>query len=150
MQFILGIIVGVSIIIFADILLFFLLPALEEPRSRFLKRVRKKPMIKGRIERDRKSLAEIEGHLKLISQLRQFPDTPTERIRDTLFDIREIAYSIESEEYQEIKYKIIPYTEKVDKLHINISLKELLDLLEKNGASKLIEEIREVLSQTKE
>lgn len=141
-----GVIAGILITVISGIMLFFILPALKGSRDKFLVRLRRKPRIKTRKHKDRRLLSEIEQRLRLINQLRSFPDTPIKDIQAALYEIEEKAKLIKTKEYKDIKEKLILYSEKASKLHANILLKEMLDLLVKDGAFKLIQEIREILS----
>lgn len=138
-------IAGILAAVIAGIILVFLLPPFKGLRNKILVQVRKRSIIKTRKQKDLRLLGEIEHPLLLINQLRGFPDTPVKEIRDALFEIRNKAIQIKSKGLRDIKEKIILYSDKVNKLHINISLKEILALLVDNGAFNLVEEIREII-----
>jgi len=131
-------------IVIASIILFFVLPALELPRKKFLIWVRKKTTIENRKYKDTRLLDEIEKPLLIINSLSRFPDKPIKEIEDILYEIGEKAKQIKTKKYKYIKKKLIIYSEKVNKLHINMRLKDKVNLLVKNGAFKLVEEIRKL------
>jgi len=146
-----GFLFGILTIVLAEILLFFLLPILEEPRRKLLNFIYKKPKIKTTKHKDKKLLQEITKPLLLINQFPHFPDTKIEELRDALLEIGEKANKVKSKEYSEMKEKLLNYSKNVDKLHVNISLNDLFLLLGiKEGQTykpyKLVEEIRNIIN----
>ena len=77
-----------------------------------------------------------------------YPDTSIEQLRSALFEIKNKATGIESEELLTLKKKLLFYSEKVDKLYITMGLAQRIDLLlkEDGGAFILVEDVREALS----
>jgi len=139
--------------IIVAVLLLFIIPPLKTFRKKLLYWIKqiflrnKNPEIDPQRYEDLKLLEEIENPLLFINQLPSFPDTKKEDIRDRLNEIQMKARKIRTPDFNDIKTKLIQYGERVDQVHINIGLKDLLKLLvRENGAFTLVEEIREIVS----
>lgn len=98
-------------------------------------------------------LEEIKSPLRFINQLPRYPsNTFREDIRAKLNKIRENVDKIKTKEFQDIKQKVIDYSDKVNQINTNIQLNETIKLLVKdeNGvylAQSLIDEIDEIIEQ---
>ena len=153
------ILIGAAGALIATIIWFFVGPILEGPRNKFLALIRKKPEKKTRDEirkqKDLKLLEETKSPLRFINQLPQYPsNTFREDVRAKLNEIREIADQVKYKEFQEIKQKLIDYSDKVNQLNQNILLNKTIKLLVKDEsgnhlAMELIKEIDENISQNK-
>lgn len=136
------VVVGLVILILAV----FIVPPFQSLRNKtFGMKFRRKT----KRDKDRKLLDGMDQPLRFINQYRSFPDTPVEKIRDTLYEVMEKAKQIKSKDYQKLKEDILTYCEKADELHVNMHAKEIIDLLLKNGAYELLQKIRDSLASKK-
>jgi len=139
-----GVIVGIILIVLGVIL--------TEPIKKLWNKIRIKPKkptaAEIRKREDLKLLSATETPLLTINQIRGFPDTSNEELRDALFEIRSKATGIESEKFSTLKKNLLSYSEKADKLTINTGLVQRINLLlkEDGGAFKLVEDVREAIS----
>ena len=91
----------------------------------------------------------IEQPLLVINQLPSFPDeTTTEKLKNTLEEIRSKSSLITSVRFEGIKRTLLTYSDKANQLHSNMGLKEKLNLLVNNNqAFGLVEEIRAIIQE---
>lgn len=142
-----GYILGILTAVTAQLIVIVLTPTFAELGIKLHTRLRKKPFIKTMVLKELQILESVTPNLLLINQIPRFPDTPIEKIRDALLEINEKAIQLKSDDLEEIKAKLLEYAKKSEKLHANITLKDIINLLIKDEAAlKFVEEIRQTIS----
>lgn len=143
-----AILVGVAITLIAELILFFALPALEEPRQRFLSWIKRRPHVSSKKMEELRILESIEKPLLKINSIPSYPDElKAKDIRDILLNIGEKMKKIKSEEFDEIKGELLGYSKKSEYLHVNMNPLDALKMLGRDSAMKLVEKIRKILAE---
>jgi hypothetical protein len=133
--------------IIVELVLVILSPTFAEIGAKLHAKIWRKPHIKGKILKDLRILESIVSPLLFINQIPRYPDTYKE-ISNRLFDIHTKVHKVQNKKFRDIKNELIDYAAPMNRVNINTSYTEILDLFVKDGkAFKLVEEIREIISR---
>jgi len=123
-------------------------PTFAELGAKLHAKVWKKPYIRGQLADDISVLESISVPLLSINQIPQFPDSYI-KTSEWLLEIDTQARKIRTKQFQDIKDKLIAFTQPLNQVDCNTLLHTVLKLFVKDGkAFKLVEEIREIISKT--
>jgi len=150
MGFLGGYILGLLTAIIPQVILFFLLPALEEPRRKFLAWLQRRPHIKPKLLAEMKTLEqEIIPRLLKINAIPSNPDgLKAMQIREILEYVGIEARNTDSKEFSELRSRLIVFADHAGSINVNTNPLTILKMLGRDTAMSLVSDIRQEIADT--